>query len=85
MNVTEFTLYRTSSRAAGESLKRLLQGRSYMDLYVTICPYQGELHVNVGTRRPETTMAELQDMVMDLLCSAAVHHLSSDSVVHEAP
>lgn len=72
MKVTEFTLYRTSSRAAGDALKQLLQGQSYMDLYVTICPYQGEFHVNVGTRRADTSEAELRGMVMMILCDSVV-------------
>jgi hypothetical protein len=48
-----------------------LQGQSYLQFVVEVCPHQGELYVNVSTRRAETTKEELNDALLMVLASMA--------------
>jgi len=50
-------------------LVRALEGKTYMNLSVLICPVGGGFDVRVQTLRPDTSREELTEMVLGVLAS----------------
>jgi hypothetical protein len=65
-------VFTTCTAEQAEPLRRALEGRSYMNFQVAICPAGGEFRVYVGTRRPDTTEEELRELVLYVLCGDIV-------------
>lgn len=59
-------------REAAAPLENLLNGKTYMNLEVHVCPVGGSFDVNVQTLRPETSEEELREMVLGFLASAVI-------------
>lgn len=53
-----------------QAIVRALQGKTYMNLQVQFCPVGGSCDVMVETNRPETSKAELTEMVLAVLCAS---------------
>lgn len=51
------------------SLVRALEGKTYLNLSVLVCPVGGSFDVRVQTLRPETSKEELTEMVFGVLAS----------------
>lgn len=64
----EINVYKVISAERAEPIVKAIEGKTFMNFYVNVCPYQGEFHVNVGTLRTDTTEKELTEMVLHLLC-----------------
>ena len=60
----------TSQRA--EALKFALEGETYLNLYVNVCPWGGCFNVNVGTLVKGATKAKLTELVLETLAQAVV-------------
>lgn len=69
--MTSVKIHNVSHRADADLLVRLLQGRTYMELKVVVCPIGGSFDVLVQTARLDTSKKELTDMVLGVLC----HHV----------
>lgn len=50
-----------------QPLKSVLQGQSYMNLDVQLCPVGGSFDVKVETLNPGVSEAELTEMVLGIL------------------
>jgi len=59
----------TMEKGAAERLAAKLNGKTYMDFEVQICPFQGELHVNVQCQHDDVT--EATAMVVGVLAHEA--------------
>ncbi len=68
--MVEINITKTCSAEKAEKIAAALRGKTYMNLYVNVCPFQGEMHVNVGTLRARTSKAALTEMVLDVMASA---------------
>lgn len=64
---TSILLTSLPTKDAAAPLIAALNGQSYMNLIVEVCPCEGSFHVNVGTNRPKTTKAKLTEMVLGVL------------------
>lgn len=60
-------IHNVSSEASAQPLKAALQGQSYLNLDVQLCPVAGSLDVRVETLDPTATEAELTEMVLGIL------------------
>ena len=73
--MTSIKIHNVTRREHAQPLIDKLQGETYMNLEVLVCPVGGSFDVLVQTRRPNTTEAELTEMVMGCLafeiCAAA--------------
>lgn len=69
------TIHNVTRREDAQPLVDALQGESYMNLDVGVCPVGGSFDVTVSTSRPDTSEQDLNGMVMSLLaykvCEAA--------------
>ena len=64
-------IHNVSNEAQAAPLQAVLQGQSYLNLDVQLCPAAGSLDVRVETLHPEATEAELTEMVLGILS----HHI----------
>ena len=60
-------IHNASNEAEVQPLKALLQGQTYMNFDVQLCPVQGSLDVRVETLNPGVSEAELTEMVLGVL------------------
>ncbi len=75
-SVMMIKLTRVMRRESAAGIEATLNRKSYMDLEVLVCPDGGEFQVWVQTRRPDTTEAELTEMVLGVMCDAISYHHS---------
>jgi len=66
---TQICVAQMTDHEAAKRLSARLSGKTYMDLIVEVCPFNGSLMVNVGTNRPRTTKKDLTEMVLGLMAS----------------
>ena len=62
-----------------------LQGQTYMNLRVEVCPFQGSYNVNVSTLRPGTTEQELTEIVLLVLSNEVCGIFARRPTISEAP
>lgn len=67
--VTTINLTTVALEKDADGIKKALNGASYMDFQVTVCPYRGELQVNVQTSY-ESDEKEIVAMILHLLAQA---------------
>lgn len=66
-----FSLMRLARREHGEAIKAVLEGESYLNLHVAICPAGGEFEIWVSS--PNTASDDdVKEMTLQLLAYAAV-------------
>lgn len=70
--MNDIKIHNVIYREDAEALRRLLEGKTYMNLEVRVAPAGGSFDVWVGTGRPGTSEEELRDMVMAVLVSCAL-------------
>ena len=56
-------------RELAEPIEKALNGKTYMDFQVRLCPIGGSFDVNVETLNPDVTEQELVEMVLFVLTS----------------
>jgi len=66
---TQIQVATMTDQEAAKRFSAKLSGKTYMDLIVEVCPFNGSLLVNVGTDRPRTTKKDLTEMVLSLMAS----------------
>jgi hypothetical protein len=70
--ITSIKLTNVTNRGYAQPLIDALQGKSYMDLQVALCPIGGSFDVNITTMRPETSEQELTEMVLMIMSSTVM-------------
>ncbi len=60
-------IHNVTGEASAQPLKAVLQGQTYMNLDVQLCPVQGSVDVRVETLNPDVSEAELTEMVLGIL------------------
>lgn len=61
-----------SRREDATPLETLLNGKTYLNLEVLVCPVGGSFDVLAQTLRPETSEEELRETVLSFLTSAVL-------------
>lgn len=64
--MTIINLTRMCKPERAEGIRRALEGKSYMKFRITLCPCQGEIHVNAETDYPADEN-EIKDMLLHLM------------------
>ena len=65
--MTTINVARVINKSRAEKFTQMIEGQSFMNLQVEVCPDGGEFAVNVTTMRPDTTETEVMEMVMGIM------------------
>lgn len=76
---TSIPLIRVSKREQGEAVREKLEGASYMNLHVCVCPAGGEFQVIVETRHEFDADENAETMLLDMTATVLAGHFAFGS------
>jgi len=73
---TSIPLLRVTKREQGERVREQLEGASYMNLHVAVCPAGGEFQVVVETRYEFEADDNAETMLLDMVATVLAGHVA---------